>query len=120
MSPFAAFAAKLGVPVCPADSQQRGGVARTDARGRADLWTFDPGDGVIPGSYNVTIAKLEHVEWPDPESVGFEEYDRLTEKLEAEGPRHEVPERYSRAATAGLTAEVVDGGDNNFLFELQD
>ncbi len=104
----------------PAEPQQHGSVARTDARGRADLWTFERGDGVIPGSYSVMITKIAAGDVPDPKSVGYEEYLRLVQMMEDEIPHHEVPERYSRASTSGLTAEVVDGGDNNFTFELQD
>ncbi|TVS12186.1 MAG: carboxypeptidase regulatory-like domain-containing protein [Planctomycetaceae bacterium] len=103
----------------PDDSQQRGSTARTDASGRADMWTFDPGDGVMPGSYSVTVSKMTAVVMPDPDSMSPEEYERLAQKMEAQAPAHEVPERYSRVATSGLVAEVTDGEDNQFTFELQ-
>jgi hypothetical protein len=32
---------------------------RTDASGKAKMWTIEPGDGVQPGSYTVIITKLD-------------------------------------------------------------
>ena len=117
----------------PAGSEQRGSVARTDASGRADVWTFDPGDGVMPGSYNVTVTKVVGGLSPDTyaarwggvdqESMSpqeLAEYEAFMKKAESEPLKHEVPEKYSRPATSDLTAEVSDGGDNQFTFELQD
>ena len=36
------------------------------------------------------------------------------------GIKHHVPEKYENAETSGLTAEVTDGGTNDFKFDLTD
>ena len=36
------------------------------------------------------------------------------------GITHHVPEKYENPETSGLTAEVTDGGANDFTFELVD
>ena len=36
------------------------------------------------------------------------------------GVKHHVPERYENAETSGLTADVTDGGPNDFKFDLTD
>lgn len=101
----------------------RGAVGNTDADGEVTLWTYEPGDGVIPGTYTVAIRKLEVLALPDPESVSPEEYSRMTHELNralSGAPKHLVPKKYAKAETSGLTAEVVDGGENVFTFELED
>ncbi len=104
----------------PASSQQQGAVAITDAQGRAEMWTFDPGDGVIPGAYKVTVSKVTAGSLPDPDTTSPEEYKRLEEQLASQPPKHELPEKYSNAATSGLTADVAESGDNNITFDLKD
>ena len=36
------------------------------------------------------------------------------------GLKHHVPEKYENAETSGLTADVTDGGANDFKFDLTD
>lgn len=103
--------------------QTRGAVGHTDHNGEVELWTFDPGDGVIPGTYDVTIRKLEVLALPDPETVSPEEYTRISRQMNsalAGSPKHLLPKRYSSVETSGLTVEVKDGGGNTFRFELED
>ncbi|MFG0335441.1 MAG: hypothetical protein ACF8TS_18945, partial [Maioricimonas sp. JB049] len=38
----------------PAGSQATGAVAKTDASGKFELMTYEPGDGAIPGKYQVS------------------------------------------------------------------
>jgi len=100
----------------------RGAVGNTDESGEVRLWTYEPGDGVIPGTYTVAIRKLEVLALPNPEEVTPEEYAKAAREMNRAlggAPRHLVPKRYSKAETSELTAEVVDGGENVFTFELE-
>ncbi|MEX1041842.1 MAG: hypothetical protein WDZ51_14480 [Pirellulaceae bacterium] len=99
----------------------QGAVGTTNDKGEVAMWTFEPGKGVTPGSYHVGIRKLEVLSLPDPESVSPEEYAKRSKELDAalKGPsKHLLPEKFSRAKTSGLTAEVVEGEENQFLFDL--
>ncbi|GAA4439442.1 hypothetical protein [Bremerella cremea] len=105
------------------DAEIRGAVGNTDKNGEIQLWTYQPGDGVIPGTYSVAIRKLEVMSVPDPETVSPEEYSRRVNAMNrslSQGPTHLLPKKYSKAETSELTAEVVDGGENVFTFELED
>lgn len=104
----------------PPSPEQRGAVAVTDNQGRAEMWTFEPGDGVIPGSYKVVVSKITVASLPDPETTSPDEYRRLEKELESQPPKHELPQKYSTPATSDLTAEVAEGGDNTYTFDLKD
>lgn len=104
----------------PASAEQRGAVAVTDAQGHAAMWTFDPGDGVIPGSYKVVISKVTLISLPDPDKTDPAEYARLEKLAQSTPPKNELPEKYSEAASSDLTAEVAEGGENTFTFDLKD
>lgn len=104
----------------PAASQQRGAVAVTDDRGQAEMWTFEPGSGVLPGSYNVSVSKVAVTSMPDPEKTSPQEYARLERELASQPPKHEVPAKYSETATSGLTVDVSESGDNRVTLDLTD
>lgn len=103
----------------PAATQPRGAIATTDAQGRAAMWTFDPGDGVIPGPYKVTISKISAVSVPKPDQTNMAEYEKALQKMQSQPPKHELPEKYNGLASSGLTADVADKGRNEFAFELK-
>jgi len=87
----------------------RGAVGRTDESGQFKLTTFDPGDGVIPGNYRVTVAKMDATavaENPDPTLPP------------PPPPKSVLPEKFADPNTSGLTAEVKQGGENKFSFDL--
>ncbi|QDU76593.1 hypothetical protein Pan97_36450 [Bremerella volcania] len=112
-----------GATVTFGGAEIRGAVGNTDERGEVRLWTYEPGDGVIPGTYTVAIRKLEVLALPDPEKVSPEEYSRMMNEMNRAlggSPKHLLPKKYSKAETSQLTAEVVDGGENIFTFELED
>lgn len=112
-----------GASVTFGGAEIRGAVGNTDESGEVTLWTYEPGDGVIPGKYTVAVRKLEVLALPDPETVSPEEYSRMAHEMNralSGAPKHLVPKKYSKAETSELTAEVVDGGENVFTFELED
>ncbi len=78
---------------------------RTDAQGRFELMTYEPGDGAIVAEHSVLISKFvekprSNPKSPYPESVSV------------------LPVRYSRATTTDLTAQVTADGANDFTFDL--
>ena len=73
--------------------------------GSYSLMTNKPGDGAMPGSYQVTVIALE--------DMG----DRMPEDRNPLPPPV-VPNKYSSAGTSGLTAEVEAGKENVIDFDL--
>jgi hypothetical protein len=70
--------------------------------------------GCVPGSYKIKISKTVAIDASGKPIVG--EYNGT------EMPRLKsvIPEKYSDADQSGLTAEVIKGNKNHFVFELND
>jgi hypothetical protein len=102
------------------DSREgKGAVGKTDASGRFTLMTFAPGDGAVPGTYKVTVRKTE----TQGGVVSEEEANKYLERGQnppAPTVKDLLPEKYNSPQTSGLTAEVAQGGENDFKFELTD
>ena len=96
----------------------RGALGTTDASGKFQLTTFEAGDGAIPGSYKVTIAKTTG------ETAPMTQEDGVVVPPTGGPPttevKDELPLKYKDASTSGLTADVKEGGDNQFTFDLTD
>lgn len=95
--------------------KQEGGTsayAKTDAKGRFVLQTFDADDGAVPGEYDVTVKKfLIVVPEKDEGDPGY---------VEPPPPKALVPEKYMNSNTSDLTAVVREGEENEFAFNLKD
>jgi hypothetical protein len=72
-------------------------VGMTDTQGRFALRTFRPGDGAVEGSHTVTISKST---------------------MDKGAVVNEIPARYARFETSGLTADVTKKTANELRFEL--
>jgi hypothetical protein len=84
--------AMSGVFVTFSDSEKQiGASGTTDENGRYQLTTSTPGDGVPPGTYQVTVTQPGPVDSSQPE-----------------GPRV-FPKRYESAISSGLSFEVKPG-----------
>ena len=94
--------------------QARGAVATTDASGKFSATTFDPGDGAIPGSYKVMIAKTVL------EPAGPDAAPGLDGEEPSDVAKDMLPAKYKDATQSGLTAEVQDGSGAVLTFELTD
>lgn len=112
------------VVFAPLDEAQ--GVAaygRTDRNGVVELTTFENGDGAVAGSYRVTVTKLEQ-RMPDvPAELKETDPNRYDDLMIEAGknagpPVHLLPAKYASSNTTDLTAEVREGGENSFQFEL--
>jgi len=90
------------------------GTAKTDSSGRFALSTFGKEDGVIPGKQLVSIRRVDVIDKTPPDvdvtaggkSVPLE-YHWI------------IPQKYSAFGTSGLTADVTEGGPNDFPFDLK-
>jgi hypothetical protein len=79
------------------DSKAFTAVGMTDPQGRFSLRTFRPGDGAVEGTHAVTISKSS--------------MNRGTLV-------NDIPARYARFETSGLTADVTAKSPNELRFEL--
>lgn len=94
--------------------------AVSDKRGRYELRTYEPGDGIIPGTYDITVSK-EVVE-PGMEfdsQVAMEAYLKESgERPSATKIVNVVPEKYASKKTSGLKAEINAASARSFDLEL--
>jgi len=96
----------------------RGATGRTDESGNFQLTTFESGDGAIPGSYGVTVAKtVTEGQLSDEETNAYYERGQTPPTPQT---KDLLPPKYKDPQGSGLTAEVTEGGENEFPFELTD
>lgn len=112
---------------------------RTDASGNFTLTSFESGDGAVPGKYKVTVSKMEQKVIQDEGEATEDNPDAAylaaeaagedvmaaggggggAEGAAAEEPKDLLPVKYKSIDTTDLTAEVTEGGENNFTFDLK-
>ena len=106
----------------------------TDASGNFTLTSFEDGDGAVAGSYEVAVSKTEGGAAADTGAAGLTDsqedmdalYEAAADEIAADqagsAPKAEdlLPPKYKVASTSGFTANVAEGSDNNFTFELTD
>jgi hypothetical protein len=124
------------VTFIPDDSKSKSAATNCDAQGKYSMSTFKQGDGAIPGSYKVIVAKYqkgaeenpygdkppEAVE-QTPEAISEaygKGYSGPPKGNAAKAPKewNDVPAKYSDLATSGLTF-IVELKDNTFNIELK-
>ncbi len=96
-----------------------GATAVTDKNGRYQLRTYAPRDGAAAGSYKVAISKVDvHAFESRPDDDEASERDDESD----DPPPHKslLPAQYANPEKSGLEAQVSEGGDNVFDFDLQD
>jgi hypothetical protein len=111
------------------DGKSPPALGRTDAEGRFELTTSDPGDGAVPGVYKVTVSKIVASSKPST-ATGAASMEEMAKKAaergnrpappEETGPMSLLPEKYSQAASTDLSFEVKESGTNDFTIELKD
>ena len=115
-------------------------IATTDASGKYTLMTFEQGDGAIPGTYKVTISKVDtsksSASAADAGSATEENPGAAYAAAAAAGEdvmaggtgatetktksKDLLPKRYKNPEASGLIANVSEGGSNTFDFKLTD
>lgn len=93
------------------DGHTQAATGQTDSSGAYQLQTYSPNDGAVPGKYKVTITKVE-VTSTDTSQESRVDNTAVTEQ------KWLVPQKYGNSEASGLTADVTEGGKNNFDFEL--
>lgn len=83
----------------------------TNSNGVAEMTTFEPGDGVHPGKYQVGIDKSQLIEESDPNDPTGNTI------LKSETTFH-IPPKYGDPINSGLTAEVTREGEREIVFNL--
>lgn len=112
------FAPKKHDPSRPKGSAQ----AVTDASGKFKMTTLDPGDGVFPGDYYVTVTK-DRFEG----GLSLEEVKRQHENPElrddASEPEQtlirELPDKYADINSSGLDQTIPAEGNKNLELALE-
>jgi len=108
------------VTLSPAEGKGDAAFGDTDAQGAAALRTSF-GDGVVPGSYKVTVTKMVAEAAPGATENVDDEVDE-EEGEEGGNVTHKsvLPEKYGKADESGFTATVTEDGENAFTFDLVD
>lgn len=82
----------------------------TDANGQFELMTVQPGDGAVPGDYEIVISFVPDEVPPMPGFPGSEKK-----------PVSPIPTKYENPKKSGLKQTVsTDPEKNNFTFDLTD
>lgn len=95
------------LPQASGDKERaRPATGQIDSNGRYSLSTFAPGDGALPGKYQVTV--VSNTSEPTPEEIA--EKGATIQSL--------IPAGYNSPSTSGLTATVADGKQEPIDFKL--
>jgi hypothetical protein len=112
-----------GKPVVGADvgffcrEQNRSAFGRTDDKGEFRMTTFSSNDGAVAGQHVVTIMKFAEQTVTEQAGVEDEAYDPYAPS--APPPKlAEIPPKYAKQETSGLTAVVGPDTPNQFKFDL--
>ncbi len=113
------------VSFVPTGDSGKVAAGTTDAQGKFSLTTVQPGDGAIPGAYQVAISKVEGAASSGGQQTEEEARQAAMPKSgTAPAPAPEakdlLPVKYKDATKSGLTADVQSGGKNDFTFDLKD
>jgi len=95
------------------DDNKHAATGMTNADGVFHLQTYEPGDGAVPGKYKVTVTKVTVT------STTASEQSSTSGASAAPKSEWVTPKKYSLATSSGLTADVTEGGENKFSFDLQ-
>lgn len=98
----------------PADAEGRAATAKTNAQGEFKMGTFDPGDGVVSGSYKVKVSKYEGLEPVGGDVVYLDAdaeskiYNPDEKKFTLRLPKNILPKKYEDEKTSGFAITVGD------------
>ncbi len=93
---------------------------RTNEQGKAELMTYETGDGAVLGSHQVSIAKDEFTNQKVEASQDSADYAPAPGASPLPKVKSMLPPKYSLPGMSGLQAEVKSGNTNEFTFDLKD
>lgn len=93
----------------PSTPEALAAFAKSDADGKFAMRTFEPGDGVVAGSYKVKVVKLEpgDVEETPVFESSEEEAEFYVEGDPVTPPKNLLPRKYADHNASGLTVTVA-------------
>ncbi|MDR0609974.1 MAG: carboxypeptidase-like regulatory domain-containing protein [Planctomycetaceae bacterium] len=95
--------------------QTRSASGLTDANGNFTMMTLNPGDGVYPGEYIVTVTKIEYRgEMREEHSEG----SRETIVHDTREMIEHLPSKYAAADTTDLKVTIPADGNKKIAFDL--
>lgn len=98
------------------DENGKGAVATSDAQGNFKAMTVLPGDGVLPGTYTVTVQKIEYQEAaPSAKPVDPDDRNYVPE---ARPYIVMLPEKYGDERTTDLEITVPPEGNKKWEIQL--
>lgn len=86
----------------------------TDQDGHFTLTTFVEGDGAAPGPQQITVTKVQ-----DPGHASSSAPPAFRRGGGAPRPASPIPQMYANMQTSGLTAEVLETGNEEIVVELK-
>jgi hypothetical protein len=95
-----------------------GAFGKSDASGKFTMMTFEPGDGAVPGEYQIMVQKFEVVAATGSDSE--ENYVPPEEGQSTPAPKSLIPDKYTQIKTSGLTATIPDAESYTLTIELKD
>ncbi|MDR2642573.1 MAG: carboxypeptidase-like regulatory domain-containing protein [Planctomycetaceae bacterium] len=97
------------------ENTARAASATTDAKGNFTMMTLNPGDGVFPGDYLVTVEKTEitgeYRQEPTPDS------DK-SKLIDTRQIKDLLPVKYSNINTTDLSVSISEKGNKKIVLEL--
>lgn len=109
------------VSLSPLDMNIQGASGTTDENGKFEVMTFEPGDGAMPGEYQVRVSAYELVAEPteaaaSEEPLTLEDEEAMYDGQEdVEPSQNLLPKKYENAATSGLTHTVPEAASELIL-----
>ncbi|WDI41146.1 hypothetical protein [Bremerella sp. P1] len=97
----------------PVDEAGRGGSAITDDQGYFEAQTFDPGDGLTPGTHRVAVHKVQLVDASGNVVTEIREPGGLREK-------NLVPKKYADFKKSGIEITVEETDNDVGVIDLVD
>jgi hypothetical protein len=100
------------------DGPGRAAFGKTDAQGMFTLATTPTIEGVVPGTYRVSVVK-QRTEGGMTEAESQAYYETTGQPPPPPRVTDELPEKYKAPATSELQVTVTAEGPNDFKFDLK-
>ncbi|MDO4585881.1 MAG: carboxypeptidase-like regulatory domain-containing protein [Planctomycetia bacterium] len=106
-----------------ATGEAAGATGITDAQGKFKMMTLDPGDGVYPGEYFITVSKNIIEGGLSREDDWARMNDKSGEREKAETPEqtvtHMLPRQYEEIGMSGLEIVIPPEGKKDITLALE-
>ena len=101
------------------DGTLRGASAVTDENGKFKLMTLNPGDGIEPGEYVVTVLKTERPPPVDEETLRKAMSGLIPPPPQDKTIKHLINLKYADAKTSGINVTIGPKGNKSLEIRLE-